>query len=211
MATENAQRNRTQNVAQGENSEANEHIIWLGDFNRHHPMWEIPHNTHLFTAANLDAAGTLINLLSLYNLVQVLPPAIPTLEASNTKNYTRPDNVFCSAQLEQSFSQCSVEQHLRPVITDHFPIISTLDLQPERILTAPKLNYREVDWDEFRDTLTSKLDSIPQPAELTNREQFDAAFANLTRCIAETVEERVPKTKASPYAKRWWSKDLDTQ
>src|SRR5882724_6057656 len=31
-----------------------EHIIWLGDFNRHHPMWDEDCNVHLFTRANLD-------------------------------------------------------------------------------------------------------------------------------------------------------------
>ncbi|KAG2108904.1 uncharacterized protein F5147DRAFT_529760, partial [Suillus discolor] len=89
-------------------------VIWLGDFNRHHPMWELANNTHLFTAANLDAAGTLINLLALYNMIQVLPPGIATLEASNTKNLTRPDNVFCSDRMEQVFTQCEVMYHLRP-------------------------------------------------------------------------------------------------
>ncbi|KAG2070544.1 hypothetical protein BDR04DRAFT_1018620, partial [Suillus decipiens] len=78
-------------------------IIWLGNFNQHHPMWELTSNSHLFTAANLNAAnlnaaGVLINLLALYNLVQVLPLGITTLEASFMKNLTRPNNVFCSAQ-----------------------------------------------------------------------------------------------------------------
>ncbi|KAG2755644.1 hypothetical protein P692DRAFT_20706437, partial [Suillus brevipes Sb2] len=97
------------------------------------------------TAANLDAIGVLINLLSLYNLVQVLPPNIATLEASNIKNLTCPDNVFCSADLEHLFTQCSVEYQLRPVITDHFPIITTINLQPELIETNPKCNFRDTD------------------------------------------------------------------
>jgi endonuclease/exonuclease/phosphatase family metal-dependent hydrolase len=29
-----------------------EGIIWLGDFNRHHPMWDELQNSHLFTRAN---------------------------------------------------------------------------------------------------------------------------------------------------------------
>jgi len=94
----NACRNRQ--VAQGDEPEQREHIVWMGDFNRHHPMWELHSNVHLLTAVNLDTAGKLINLLSLYNLVQVLPPNIATLEASNTKNLTCPDNVFCTVDLE---------------------------------------------------------------------------------------------------------------
>ncbi|KAG2341737.1 hypothetical protein BDR05DRAFT_838351, partial [Suillus weaverae] len=71
-------------------------LIWLGDFNRHHPMWEMTTNNHLFTAVNSNAADVLIELLTTYNLVQALPLFIATLKASNTKNHTRPDNVFCS-------------------------------------------------------------------------------------------------------------------
>ncbi|KAG2076467.1 hypothetical protein BDR04DRAFT_1002784, partial [Suillus decipiens] len=75
-------------------------IVWMEDFNHHHPMWELTHNTHLFTTVNLDAAGMLINLLALYNLVQVLPLGIATLKASNMENLTCQDNIFCSAQFK---------------------------------------------------------------------------------------------------------------
>lgn len=89
MHTEHTKRHQHyERITQGERSQE-EHIIWMGDFNCHHPMWEFEHNTHLFTAANLDAAGVLINLLSLYNLTQALPAGLATLEASNTKNHTR--------------------------------------------------------------------------------------------------------------------------
>jgi len=211
MHTEHNVRNNQVLPTDGGNQGTHEHIIWLGDFNRHHPMWEPINNTHLFTAANLDAANNLINLVNMYNLVQVLPPGLATLEASNTKNLTRPDNVFCSESMEQCFTECDVKYHLRPVITDHFPIISTLDLQPNRINTTPKPNYRDVDWDIFNATLADKLDSIPIPAELTSAQEFETAFANLTRAISEAVQEHVPMSKPSPYAKRWWSKDLENE
>ena len=41
---------------------ADENMIWVGDFNRHHPMWDELRNDHLFTSANLDAAETLLEL-----------------------------------------------------------------------------------------------------------------------------------------------------
>jgi len=31
---------------------ATDHMIWLGDFNRHHPMWEEDDNSHLFEPEN---------------------------------------------------------------------------------------------------------------------------------------------------------------
>lgn len=31
-------------------------MIWLGDFNWHHPLWDEPRNAHLFKCTNLEAA-----------------------------------------------------------------------------------------------------------------------------------------------------------
>jgi len=50
-----------------------EHIIWLGDFNRHHPMWDEDHNAHLFMRTNLDGAQHLINVVIELNLKMALP------------------------------------------------------------------------------------------------------------------------------------------
>jgi len=52
--------------------------IWLGNFNRHHPMWEDKENEHLFTHQNLDSASTLIDLLADHDMQMTLPHGIPT-------------------------------------------------------------------------------------------------------------------------------------
>ena len=36
-----------------------EKVIWLGDFNRHHPMWDEERHAHLFTRAALEVAQLL--------------------------------------------------------------------------------------------------------------------------------------------------------
>ena len=76
-----------------------ERVIWLGDFNRHHPIWDEERNSHLFMRAALEASQPLLDLISIYNMQMVLPKNIPTLEACATKNFTRVDNVFCSVEL----------------------------------------------------------------------------------------------------------------
>ena len=53
--------------------------IWLGDFNRHHPMWEDKENECLFTHQNLDDASILIDLLADHDMQMVLPHGIPTI------------------------------------------------------------------------------------------------------------------------------------
>ena len=75
-----------------ENSEEDTDIIWLGDFNRHHPLWDDEQNTYLFTRSNPNEAQTLINATIDYNLQMTLPKGLPTLIAMSTGNYTRTDN-----------------------------------------------------------------------------------------------------------------------
>jgi Endonuclease-reverse transcriptase len=63
-------------------------IIWLGDFNRHHPMWDKLRNSHLFTRDNLDEAQVLLDAIAEHNLHMALPIELPRLKAMATGNYT---------------------------------------------------------------------------------------------------------------------------
>ena len=113
-------------------------ILLMGDFNRHHPMWDEPHNQHLFTAANLHDAQPLLDLLVTYDLIMALPEGIPTLEANGTGNHTRPDNVFCMSHLQDAIDICDVTPDLRPTGMDHYPIIMEISLCPECTNPVPK-------------------------------------------------------------------------
>lgn len=104
------------------------HIILAGDFNRHHPMWDDPSNTQLFTAKNLDEAEFLIDFSIQHDLLMTLPPKAPTLESLSTKSHTRPDNVFMSSELTSRIIRCGVVEEEQPPRTDHFPIVTTLNL-----------------------------------------------------------------------------------
>ncbi|KAG1727206.1 hypothetical protein EDB19DRAFT_1643134 [Suillus lakei] len=103
-------------------------LICLSDFNRHDLLWELLTNIQLFTGPHLTAASILLNLLTKYGLSMALEVGKPTLESTNTKSRTRLDNMFCSADMPMAFIYCDIEEENRPVNTDHFPIISILDL-----------------------------------------------------------------------------------
>ncbi|KAF8593135.1 hypothetical protein BDV93DRAFT_461786 [Ceratobasidium sp. AG-I] len=91
-----------------------EKVILLGDFNRHHPMWDEDQNTQLFTAANLDRAQPLLDILTTRDLDMSLPKDAPTLQSTSSKNYTRPDNVFLSRELSSRVVRCEVAPASRP-------------------------------------------------------------------------------------------------
>lgn len=53
--------------------------IWLGDFNRHHPLWENEENDRLFKRQDLENAEPLIHLLGEHDMEQALPKGIPMI------------------------------------------------------------------------------------------------------------------------------------
>ena len=54
-------------------------IIWVSDFNLHHPLWDEVWNTHLFMRANLNKAQYLIDAAADLDLQMALPTGIPSL------------------------------------------------------------------------------------------------------------------------------------
>lgn len=56
-----------------------DHMVWLGDFNRHHESWEPNSNSHLFSSP--ERINPLLELLYGYGMVMTLPPESPTLQA----------------------------------------------------------------------------------------------------------------------------------
>jgi ribonuclease HI/exonuclease III len=191
-------------ILQGENA----HMIWAGDFNRHHPLWDRDEDVHLFTAQYERSAEKLIDMLADHNMAMPLPKGIPTLEHMRSKRYSRPDNVFCTSNLEDLITKCDVIPHLRPPCTDHFPIATHLSLTQTRAPSATNYNFRDVDWDIFRRTLKENMDLIPHAAAITTETQLTQAAEDLTNAIHLTIQSCIRRSKPRPDTKRWWNSDL---
>lgn len=186
-----------------------DYMIWAGDFNRHHPLWDEERNAHLFTRKALDDAQVLIEMVAEHNMIMALPKDLPTLEAMNTKNWTRPDNVWASENLEERLVTCTTEPRLRGPGTDHVPILTVLELPVEMTVPKPSRNFRMTDWHAFREELAIKLEDLPEPTELRTKAEFQDAVEALTRALQEAIAEKVPMSKPCPHSRRWWNKDLD--
>jgi len=183
--------------------------IWLGDFNRHHPMWDNDSNVGLFTRANLNAAEGLIELVANWGMEMTLPKGIPTIKNAQG-NYTRPDNVFCSTEIEEWITQCTTSPGETPPKADHFPIHTTVDFSMKKSEHAQGFNYRGVEWDKFLMDLIKNLEKIPKPRRIDDEPQFHKALQDLTKAIRDTIEMVIPRHKQSPHSKRWWTKELDS-
>ena len=65
-------------------------VIWLGDFNQHHLLWEDDVNERLFEPT--DFISSLLNILYKNEMLLALPKGLPTYQTA-MGNWTRPDNV----------------------------------------------------------------------------------------------------------------------
>ena len=186
----------------------NKQMVWLGDFNKHHPLWDALEDTHLFTPANLDSTNVLVTLLGDHNMEMALPAGIPTLQAFCSRNFSCPDNIFCSADLLPSFIECNTHPHLKPAQTDHLPIRGIISITLERAAPPPRYNWWAVDWDEFQTKLTLDIQELGEPRQINDKDDFTQVFSMLTMAIQSTTEQSTPRTKLSSYTKQWWSLEL---
>ena len=184
------------------------HTLWMGDFNRHHPIWDEERNAHLFTNTNLELAQPLLNMLGRHDMKMALPAFLPTLRAHNTGNLTRVDNVFCTESIMDAIIRCNTDSATRPIKTDHFPIITQIDIHAPKATWTPRRNFRLADWPELLKTLNENLANLPLPTEIHTINSFNQRLDTLSEAIQDAVERHVKLTTPTPYSKRWWSSDL---
>ena len=114
-----------------------------------------------------------------------LPKGEVTLKHMVTGLYSRPDNVWGSAEILRAVTRCEVDASYHPPCTDHFPIVMILDLEQDRATPLLTCNFRMVDWDAFNQKLIANLKTIPPPAVLNTGDDIQLAASKLTRCSRE--------------------------
>lgn len=132
----------------------------------------------------------------------VLPAGIPTLCAKNTKNYTRPDNVFTSAGIAKRVIKCGMRPEERPICMDHMPIVGAFDLKVVANATANKRNFHNVDWKKFWKELNKELQNASVPERIVNKDILTKKVEELEVALQRVVEKEVPVAKITPYSKR---------
>ncbi|KAF8672219.1 Reverse transcriptase (RNA-dependent DNA polymerase) [Rhizoctonia solani] len=185
----------------------NTSTILLGDFNRHHPAWDDPRNKHLLTDKYVEAAKPLVQLVEERLLKMALPKFTPTHEHLVLKKLSRLDNVFVSDSLYDHLIECKAYPDRRPVSTDHFPIVTKLDLTLEKAKETLRRSFTNTNWEKFNKLLTEKLKMLLTEVIETIAE-FDARLDALTKAILDTIEAVVPYARITSYCKRWWTKEL---
>ena len=184
------------------------HLLWLGDFNRHHLCWDTPENNALFTREALDQAEILIQGLAELGLEMALATGIPTHEHCITKRWSRLDQVFSTEHTVEAINRCEVLPEEQGVSTDHFPIIIEMDLAIASTRKTAVWNFKDVSWNNFQSKLAGKLAQGGIPNFIKTQGELNTICSKLTSTIQETITEIVPLAQVSPHAKRWWTKEL---
>ena len=79
---------------------------------------------------------------------------------------------------------------------------------PSTCQCTPTHNFREADWDKFRQKLRLRLNATPDRPVIHGPEDLAQAASSLTSALQETITEVIPKIKPRPDSKRWWNGDL---
>ena len=181
-----------------------DHVIWAGDFNRHHPLWDDETETRLFTDKAIEDANRLIELIEEWDMELVLPKEEgPTLRHRCHKTYSRPDQVMCTSNTTSMIDNCCVHPEDKPVNTDHFPIKFTINLGEELIHATEKMsyNFRATDWEKYNETLKTHLSVHDLSQEPNSAEELEAMAIKLTTAIQSTTATSAKHNKPRPNAK----------
>ena len=120
------------------------HIIWLGNFNRHHPYWDNPEDSRLFIKEATKAAEKLIEAIADAGLELALPSGTPTHEHSASKQWSRLNQVFLSVHSNAMLISCDTVPEKRGINTDHLPVLMELSLEVNTIEAEINPSFQNV-------------------------------------------------------------------
>jgi hypothetical protein len=110
------------------------------------------------------------------------------------------DLVLALEHLAAAMTWCKI--HGTEHGSDHCAIEMTFDLANPMEEHTPRLMFKDALWEELRQRVASALTESPRGGLM--QQQAD----RLMSVVLKAVDALVPRTRPSPYVKRWWTKEL---
>ena len=187
-----------------------DYVIWLGDFNAHHAIWEPSGNERLCSTLKARQRGDrLFHFVADYGMLAALPDGIGTFIVASNGNLTRPDHIFCLPELADRIVSCDTRHDWMPAGTDHIPILLEIDVETEMNDPIERWDWHGVTWKDFDSTLSEKLQDIGQPRELTTNGEFISTMDDILKALHGARDGHAKKTQRTKYSKRWWTPELE--
>ena len=169
-------------------------VALAGDFNRHDQLW----GGNDVSAARQGEADPIISFMSDHSLCSLLPRGTKTWQNRNFGSTI--DLMLASEGLTSTLLKCTI--HETEHGSDHRAIETVFDISiPERNMEQ-RLLFKNAPWTAIRARIATALRPVPMGGCV--QQQTD----RLMTAVMEAVQALTPKAKPSPYAKRWWTKDL---
>ena len=142
------------------NTPSEEHIV-LGDFNARHSLWTGREEYHIGRRDSEE----LLDILEECRLDLLLPPGTCTWQSRGQQ--TTPDLVFATEGVGQQVIECKVQPSF-DFDSDHFPVLTILDIHTGQQSTTPRRLWRETNIQTLRASLEREM-----PVALAARDPQD--------------------------------------
>lgn len=170
------------------------HLIWLGDFNRHHMYWDRLEDNRLFTKDACKAAEALLKAVADQGMDMALAKGSLTHQHNMTKNWSRLNQVFMMEQTLEAVIVCNMVLEERGINTDHLPIIRVINVEVMKAPTQIMRNFKDVEWKKFCKTAGEKQDGLGPPKYIKTLNTLSCMCEELTRVVQKTIDKEVLHT-----------------
>jgi hypothetical protein len=169
-------------------------VVVAGDFNRHDQLW----GGDEVLPSRQGEADPIIDFMNRWGLESILPCGTKTWQ--NATRATTIDLMLASQELASNVLRCKI--HDTEHGSDHCAIETSFDVDVPDHATQPRLLFKNAPWKAIRERIDRALQDRPACGDV--QRQAD----RLMQAVLGAVSSLTPKAKPSPYAKRWWTKDL---
>lgn len=185
-------RKATEEIRRGAGQELE--VLIVGDFNRHDQLW----GGDEILAARQGEADEIIEMMTEYSLSSLLPRGTKTWKGGNHESTV--DLVLASESLTSNLIKCGT--HDTDHGSDHRTIETVFGMEVPEQQHQERLLFKNAPWKTINARITANLEKVP--TEGTVQQNTD----RLMEAVLEAVHTLTPRTKPSPYVKRWWTSDL---
>ena len=169
-------------------------FILAGDFNRHDQLW----GGEDVLPERQGEADPIVDLMSDHSLHSLLPRATRTWQ--NRRHESTIDLVLVSDELASAMIRCGV--HATEHGSDHRAIETIFDVASPDHTVVDRPLFKNAPWTAIKQKIATTLYQMPANGSV------QAQTDRLMSAVLDAVHTLTPKAKPSPYAKRWWTKDL---
>jgi hypothetical protein len=180
-------------------------VLICADLNRYHVLWG---GYHPVRARERRGEGDrIVDFVQEMGLNSLLLAGTVTWEHQSRDITSTVDLVLGSKTIQTELVHCRI--HSLDHGSDHKPIEIEVDYRSAiEPLARGKRLYRNANWERIKRRILDKIGDGSVLSRIVEPDLLDFAASSFTDQVEAVLEEEVPRAKASPYAKRWWTEEL---